>query len=401
VILQILLMALREIRRNALRSFLTMLGVVIGVGAVIGMVTLGQGATAKVQSDVASLGQNTLAIVPGADRRSGAHTSAPPFEEADVLAIEKEVPGIEAIAGTASASGMGVTGTANWSVSVTGSTNAFFTIRGYEFATGRNFSEAELAGGTPVCVLGHTVKKELWKDQDPVGQRLRIGRVSCQVIGVLSMKGAAAMGPDQDDVVVMPLRAVQRRFLGRTDVSSIVLKAADDASVGSVQTQVEAILRQRRRLGPGSDNNFWIRNPKEIADAMSSVTQALTSLLGAIAAVSLLVGGIGIMNIMLVSVTERTREIGTRLAIGARSREVLLQFLVEAIVLSTLGGLLGIGFGLTLSYVGSRMLSIPFVVSYGIIVAAFVFSALVGVLFGFLPARKAARLNPIEALRHE
>ncbi len=401
MILQILLMALREIRRNALRSFLTMLGVVIGVGAVIGMVTLGQGATAKVQSDVAALGQNTLSIVPGADRRTGAHTSAPPFEESDVLAIEQEVPGIEAIAGTASASGMGITGTANWQVSITGSTNAFFSIRGYEFAAGRSFSEAELAGGSPVCVLGHTVRKELWKEEDPLGQRLRVGRVSCQVIGVLSMKGAAAMGPDQDDVVVMPLKAVQLRFLGRTDVSSIVLKVADDGSVASVQSQVEAILRQRRRVSPGSDNNFWIRNPKEIADAMSSVTQALTSLLGAIAAVSLLVGGIGIMNIMLVSVTERTREIGTRLAIGARSREVLLQFLVEAIVLSTLGGLLGIGFGLSLSFAGSRMLGMPFVVSYGIIVAAFVFSALVGVLFGFLPARKAARLNPIEALRHE
>jgi putative ABC transport system permease protein len=401
VIWQTFMMSLREIRRNALRSFLTMLGVVIGVGAVITMVTIGNGATAKVQSDVGALGQNMLTVMPGADRRGGVHSTATPFEEADVTAIRREIQGLDAISGTANASAMAVFGNNNWSTSVTGADNAFLTIRGYTLQDGRTFSDTEVQSGTPVCILGQTVKTNLFAGQSAVGERIRLGRVSCQVIGVLVAKGAAAMGPDQDDLALMPLRAVQRRLAGNANVSSIVVKVNSTYTTSGVRSDIEDLMRERRRVAPGLESDFTVRDLQEIAQAMSSVTSALTGLLGGIAAVSLLVGGIGIMNIMLVSVTERTREIGTRLAIGALAREVLLQFLVEAIVLSTLGGGLGIGFGLGLSFLGTKMLSVPFVVSPGIVVAAFVFSALVGILFGYLPARKAARLNPIEALRHE
>jgi putative ABC transport system permease protein len=401
MILQTFAMALREIQRNALRSFLTMLGVVIGVGAVITMVTIGNGATAKVKSDVGSLGQNMLMVMPGADRRMGFHSSAPPFEEQDVQAIRREIRGIDAVSGTLGSSAVAIYGSENWSTTITGADNDYLSIRGYALESGRDFSGSEVQSGTPVCILGQTVKKSLFAETSAIGERIRIGRVACQVVGVLVGKGAAAMGPDQDDVVIMPLRTVQRRIAGNTNVTSIFLKVSETVTTASVKDQIELLMRERRRLSKGTESNFNVRDLQEIAQAMSSVTAALTGLLGGIAAVSLLVGGIGIMNIMLVSVTERTREIGTRLAIGALAREVLLQFLVEAIVLSTLGGVLGIGFGLGLSYAGTRLMSVPYIVSPGIVVAAFVFSAMVGILFGFLPARKAARLNPIEALRHE
>lgn len=401
MIWQTFLMALREIRRNALRSFLTMLGVVIGVGAVIAMVTIGNGATAKVQSDVASLGQNMLILNPGADRRGGFHASSPPFQIDDVIAIRREIRGIEALSGTANSSVMAVYGAENWSTSVLGADNEYLSIRSYQFESGRGFSQEEIKSGAPVCILGQTVAKSLFKGHSALGERMRVGRVSCQVIAVLSAKGTAAMGPDQDDLVVMPLRAVQRRIRGDNHVNSIFIKVDATATMAQVTYQIESLMRERRRIGPRAEANFTVRDLQEIAQAMSSITSALTGLLGGIAAVSLLVGGIGIMNIMLVSVTERTREIGTRLAIGALTYEVMWQFLVEAVVLSTLGGVLGIAFGLGLSLLGTRLLSVPFIISPGIIAAAFLFSALVGILFGFLPARKAAKLNPIESLRHE
>jgi putative ABC transport system permease protein len=401
MILETLLMALREIRRNALRSFLTMLGVIIGVGSVITMVTVGNGATAKVRADVAALGQNMLMLMPGAMRRGGPPSSATPFVEADMVAIRREIRGVEAIAGTASASAVAIAGAEQWSTSVTGGDNDFLAVRNYQLRSGRSFTAAELNAGTPVCILGHTVAQKLFKDATAVDERIRVGRVSCQVIGVLAAKGAAAMGPDQDDLLVMPLRAVQHRLVGNNYVGMAFVKVAPNARVSTVKDQIEALMRERRRLARDAESDFSVHDLQEVAQAMSSVTSALTGLLGGIAAVSLLVGGIGIMNIMLVSVTERTREIGTRLAIGALGHEVLLQFLVEATVLSTLGGVLGILFGLGLSAFGTRLLQVPFIFSPGITIAAFVFSAAVGILFGFLPARRAARLNPIEALRHE
>jgi putative ABC transport system permease protein len=396
-----LVMSLREVKRNALRSFLTMLGIMIGVGAVIAMVTIGEGATQKVRNDVSALGENLLVISPGAQRRGPERTAATPFDQSDVEAIAREVGGIKSMAPTASTNTTAVFGNQNWPTSVMGADEAYFDVRGYKVELGRIFSEIELGAGTPVCVLGKTVRENLFGTANPVGQRVRVKQVSCLVIGVLAPKGQAAVGGDQDDVLLMPLTAVQRRLAGNRNIGSIYLQTEDAQSSAAVQASVEDLLRERRRIQPGAVDDFSVRNMQEIADTMSSVTASLTGLLGGIAAVSLLVGGIGIMNIMLVSVTERTREVGTRLAIGALASEVLMQFLVEAVVLSMIGGILGILFGLGMSYAATRGLSLPFLVSPQVVFGAFAFSAAVGVIFGFLPARKAARLNPIEALRHE
>ncbi len=278
---------------------------------------------------------------------------------------------------------------------------AFFDVRGYKIDIGRNFSDSELSLGSASCILGKTVRENLFGTTAPMGKRIRIKQMSCLVVGVLVPKGQAAVGGDQDDVVLLPLRAFQRRIAGNQNIGSVYVQSASAEVTASVQAQIEDLLRERRRVAPGALDDFNVRNMQEIADTMSSVTASLTGLLGGIAAVSLLVGGIGIMNIMLVSVTERTREVGTRLAIGALASEVLMQFLVEAVVLSMLGGILGITFGLSLSYAATQALSLPYSVSPATVAGAFGFSAAVGVAFGYLPARKAARLNPIEALRHE
>ncbi|MCC7536368.1 MAG: ABC transporter permease [Deltaproteobacteria bacterium] len=395
------LMALREIRRNAMRSVLTTLGVVIGVAAVIAMVTLGEGATARVTGEISGLGRNMLIVVPGSARRSAAISNAAPFDRDDVRAIATEVPGVRAAAPSASRPILAVYGNKNWSTIVTGSDNAFFDVRSWTFLAGRRFEEAELLSGAPVCVIGATVRKELFGATDPIGAAIRVRNVACEVVGHLDSKGRSTFGDDQDDFVVMPLVTFQRRIAGNDDVAAVFVSADDTVSTEEVQDRLEILMRQRRRIGPADEDDFLVRDMKEITRVLETATGVLTTLLGAIAAVSLLVGGIGIMNVMLVSVTERTREIGVRLAIGAREREVLLQFLVEAVVLSTLGGLLGIGLGLAGSYGAARALSLPFVFLPQIIVIAFVFSAIVGIAFGFFPARKAARLNPIDALRYE
>ncbi len=396
-----IVMALREIRRNALRSFLTMLGIVIGVGAVITMVTIGKGATAKVQQDVSALGENLLMVRPGADRHGpgGVRGSAAAFEQADVEAIRAEVPGVAAVSGSASKSATLIYGNANWTTSVTGCESDYLDVKDRVIEEGRAFLPQEQ--GQPVCVIGATVRRELFGTTSPLGERLRVGRVSCLVIGVLATKGQAAMGIDQDDLVLMPLVAFLRRVSGTREIPSIEIKAEAGQSITVVQSTVESLLAERRRIAPGADHDFHVRNVQEIANTMGAITTTLTALLGGIAAVSLLVGGIGIMNIMLVSVTERTREIGTRLAIGALASEVMLQFLVEAIVLSLLGGLIGIGFGLGLSRLATSSFGLPFVIAPDVVLGAFAFSAMVGIVFGYLPARKAAQLNPIEALRHE
>jgi len=401
VILLSLMMALREIRRNTLRSFLTMLGIVIGVGAVIALVTIGEGATKKVSSDIAKLGNNLLIVSPGGVRRSAGFTAASGFKKEDAEAIEAEVLGIENLAPVVSRQSLAVWGNKNWRTSVTGTTESYLAIRGYTIATGRKPTEAEFASGQPLCVIGATTLKELFGTQDPIGATIRLDKLSCEIVGVLTAKGQSGMGQDQDDVVLMPLRAVQRRLAGSNDIGSIYISVEANRSTTLVRDRVESLLRDRRRIAPSAESDFSVRDMKEIAEAMTSATGALTGLLGAIAGVSLLVGGIGIMNIMLVNVTERTREIGIRLAIGALASEVLLQFLVEAIVLSVLGGTIGIGLGLTGSYFATKSLQLPFTILPQILLLAFGFSALIGVLFGYLPAHKAAQLNPIEALRHE
>ena len=396
-----LVMALREIRRNAMRSLLTTLGIVIGVAAVIAMVTIGQGATAKVTADVAKMGNNLLTVIPGSARRGPASGTASPFTIDDANAIRNEISTVAAVAPSAGRGVLAVYGNKNHNTGTTGSTNAYFDVLGFKVEQGRKFTEAELQGATPVCVLGATVKRELFGSQDPLGAQIRVGKLSCQVIGVLASKGQSTFGADQDDFILMPLSAFHRRLAGNTDVSAIYVSATNDKVTNRTKQQIEMLMRERRRLAPGQLADFMVMDTKELQQTLQGVTGALTALLGAIAGVSLLVGGIGIMNIMLVSVTERTREIGIRLAIGALAHEVLMQFLVEAVTLSVFGGILGMLLGLGGSLAAVRALGLPFVFSPGIVGLAFGFSAFVGIAFGYFPARKAAQLKPIEALRHE
>ncbi len=403
MIYQTILLALRAIRRNVLRSSLTILGIVIGVAAVITMVTLGQGATAKVTSDITKLGSNMLQVRPGQGFRGpgGTRSTADMFEVDDAEAISREIFGLEAVAPTASRSQQAIYGNKNWSTSVMGTTNAYLQVRDWGLESGRQFTEGELRSGRTVCILGSTVRDELFGDQDPLGATIRLKKLSCQVIAVLESKGQTGFGQDQDDIVMVPLRTLQRRIAGNTDVDAIYVSAHEGISTNAVKEDIEAVMRERRRTASGEDDNFHVRDMQEIVSTLTSTTRVLTGLLGAVAAVSLLVGGIGIMNIMLVSVTERTREIGTRLAIGALEREVLMQFLIEAVVLSSFGGLFGIILGLLAAAAGAHVLGMPFVLNPGIVAIAVVFSAAVGVIFGYFPARKAARMDPIEALRHE
>lgn len=398
-----LLMAFRELLRNPMRTTLTSLGIVIGVAAVIAMVTIGKGATAKVTDDIKQLGSNLLIVAPGSMRRGpqSAGVTAPSFTQLDVKAIREQVPSLDRVAPSSSRSVLIVFGNRNWSSMVSGVTTDYFSVRGLNVTRGREFNTAEQAGSSSVCVIGATVKKELFGHQDSLGATMRLGKTSCTVIGELESKGQSGMGADQDDIVLMPLVVFQRHVQGSTDIASIQLTVQEGRSISGAKSQVEALLRERRRIVPGQEDNFSVQDMREIANTLSSVLSALTALLGAIAAVSLVVGGIGIMNIMLVAVTERTREIGTRMAIGATANDVLLQFLVEAVVLSTVGGAIGIVLGLGISRIVSGVLSLPFTVIPWLVAAAFGFSAAVGILFGFLPARRAAALRPIEALRHE
>ena len=401
MILSTLLMALRELRRNTLRSLLTMLGIVIGVGAVIALTNIGEGATARVKSDIGKLGDNLLIVRPGAQRRSISFTQAPPFKLVDVEAIGREVSGVSAVAPTAGSTQLAVWGNANRQTTIMGADNAYLDVRGYAVSQGRKFVASELSSGSAVCLLGATVQREMFGERDSLGQSLRVGKISCTVIGVLTAKGESGIGQDQDDMVLMPLRTVQRRLIGNSDVSTIFLSARPDRSTQSVQQQTESLLRQRRGLDAGQESDFTVRDMQEIAATMSQATGTLTALLGAIAAVSLLVGGIGIMNIMLVSVTERTREIGLRLAIGASGSDVLMQFLVEAVVISLVGGFLGIALGYGVSEFVRVYQNWPTMVPSESVFTSVAFSAGVGIFFGFYPARKAAALDPIEALRFE
>jgi putative ABC transport system permease protein len=396
-----LLLALREIRRNLMRSALTMLGIVIGVASVIVMVNLGSGATAQVAGEIASLGSNLLMVRTGQRLGFGQRSEAEPFDIDDAEAIEREVGGIAAVAPGATQPMTAIYGNRNWSTTVTGSDNNYFPVGNWNLARGREFSASELRAGAAVCILGDGVRKELFGSQDPLGEKLRLNKLSCQVIGLLEAKGQSAGGRDQDDLVVIPLRTFWRRVAGNQDVQMIYVSAREGASTSKVQRDIELLMRERRRIAANEDDDFNVRDMKEITEALTGTTRVLTTLLGAVAAVSLLVGGIGIMNIMLVSVTERTREIGIRLAIGALEREVLLQFLVEAVVLSSFGGLLGILLAVGATYGLAALMGMPPVLDAGIMLLAFLFSAAVGVIFGYFPARKAARQDPIEALRYE
>jgi putative ABC transport system permease protein len=396
-----ILMAFREIRRNPMRSGLTMLGIIIGVASVIIMVALGRGAAGKITADIAGMGTNLLIATPGSERKGPVASAAQPFKLEDARAVTRELEDVAEVAPAGSLGGLLVNGNQNWSSTVTGSTNAYFRIRAFTFELGEGFSEQQLQSGAAVCVLGATVRTRLFGAQDPLGSRMRVAKIDCVVVGVTRAKGQSSFGMDQDDFVLVPLATFQRRITGSTDVGVIFLGARETRRIPQVKAQVTALLRERRRLAPGAAADFNVQSMQEITTTLDTVTNALIALLGAIAAVSLIVGGIGIMNIMLVSVTERTREIGIRLSIGARGREVLLQFLVEAVALSVLGGLAGILLGLLVTFFASRALHLAFSFVPDMVAIAFLFSGTVGVVFGYLPARKASRLNPIEALRHE
>ncbi len=396
--------AVREIGRNLTRAFLTVLGIFIGVAAIITMVTLGQGATLAVKAQISSLGNNLLTLRPGAGFGSRASAAGTPhFTEKDAVIIEEQIAGIAAAAPVRTAS-LSTIYLQNARLStVTGTTPIYFQINKWNLAEGRFFTDIDLRSGAAVCVIGPTVRKELFGTENPIGAKIRIGKASCEVIGLLVGKGQAGMF-DQDDTIIMPLSALQRRMIGKTsshDISQIAISAQDGVDSNVLITEITSLMRQRRNLQRNQDNNFNIFDTRQIAETLGATTQLMTMLLAAVAGVSLLVGGIGIMNIMLVSVTERTREIGIRLAIGATAGEVLLQFLVEAVTLSCVGGLLGmlLAFGLCAGL--ARLIQVPFNFNAQINLIAFLFAAAVGVLFGYAPARRAARLNPIDALRHE
>lgn len=395
-------LALRSIRRNLMRSFLTILGIVIGVSAVITMVTLGNGATQAVQTQISSLGTNLLQIRPGQRMGPGAGGgSAPSFKEVDATAIASQIGGIAAVAPESRASVTVVANGRNWTSSVVGSNNGWLTTGNWQLKEGREFSDDELRAGSAVCVIGETVRREMFGSTPALGQALRVKQVSCEVVGILGSKGQGSFGNDQDDVVLVPLKTLQRRITGNTRVNTLLVSMAEGSDATRIKSGITQLLREQRKLADDVEDNFNVLDTKQLADTLSGTTQIMTTLLGAVAAVSLLVGGIGVMNIMLVSVTERTREIGLRLAIGALEREVLLQFLIEAVVLASLGGLMGIALATVASLGLAALMQIPYTFDLGVNLLSFAFSAAIGVVFGFVPARRAAQLDPIEALRHE
>ena len=403
MIINAFLLALKEIRRNILRSFLTILGIVIGVASVIAMVMIGDGTTANVKQSISKLGTNMLTLRVGQERRGPPKedNSAKPFTEGDISAIKNEVQNIKAVASENNTRINIVYGNKSNSASVIGTNNDYFVIKDWEVTDGRIFDESELNSGKSSCIIGTTMVKQLFGEDNPIGTNIRLKNLSCNVIGVLKSKGASAFGSDQDEIIIVPLKMFQQKIKGDKDISSILISITSGKYIENAKTEIISLMQERRSLRVDEPDNFHIRVMEEMLSAMTSTTKMLTYLLGSIAGISLLVGGIGIMNIMLVSVTERTREIGTRLAIGAMENEVLLQFLVEAIVLSTLGGIIGIILGLSIGFVAVDVMELAFILNNQIIMISFFFSTLIGVVFGYFPARKAARLNPIDALRYE
>ena len=393
-----LLLSLREIRRHILRSFLTTLGIIIGVAAVITMVTLGNGVTASVRDSISSLGSNVYIIFPLQSDRG----SVRPFDETDVAAVESQIAGVEVAAGSVSSGATAFHNGQDWQTSVEGVNGDFLTAQSIAVEEGRRFTQAEETAGQNVCLIGPKVRDAIFVPaSSPVGETMRLDDVSCTVVGVLESRGQGGGGADDDNVVMMPLKTVQRRFLGNDDIQYFVVKYDASYESAAIQSSLVDLLRERRLLQLGEDNDFNIIDTAQVNDALGAATGALTAMVAAIAAISLLVGGIGIMNIMLVSVTERTREIGIRLAIGALAKEVQLQFLTEAVVLCCLGGLIGIALAFGLSLGLATLVDVPFLFDPTINVLSFVFSAVMGIVFGYYPARRASRLDPIEALRHE
>ncbi len=401
MLFSVFMLALRSVQRNMLRSFLTILGIVIGVSAVITMVTLGNGATQAIKTQISSLGTNLLMVRPGQRGFGGGQGGGvPQFTEADAAAIASQIGGVAAAAPQGGANVTVVSNGRNWATTIPGTSNDWFQTGNWKLASGRIFDLDEQRAGAAVCVIGETLRREIYGGAAGLGEMLRIRLFSCNVIGILAAKGQSGMG-DQDDVVVLPLRTLQRRVTGSYKVGTLLVSMEDGSDSTPLKASVRQLLRERRKLADTDDDNFNIFDTQQLAETLSSTTQVLTTLLGAVAAVSLLVGGIGIMNIMLVSVTERTREIGLRLAVGALENEVLLQFLIEAVVLSAMGGLIGVIIATGASYGLSAVMGVPYAFDPAINLLSLLFSAAIGVVFGYFPARRAARMDPIEALRHE
>jgi putative ABC transport system permease protein len=408
-ILGLLRVAMRALAVNKLRSALTMLGIIIGVGAVIVMIAVGAGAQQRVQEQISSLGSNLLLILSGTTTSGGVRMgfgSSQTISEDDAIAIPREIPetmAAPALRGTAQL----IWGNQNWSTVIFGVTTEYLEVREWPLAAGRSFDATDLAGATKVCLVGATVARQLFGGADPLGQVIRVRRVPFTVIGVLDTKGQSMMGTDQDDLVLMPISTARKRVLGTANaakqrsVGTIWVKVREGYDMKAAEEQVRALLRQRHRLQPGADDDFSLRNLEEVAATQEASSRVLALLLAAVASVSLVVGGIGIMNIMLVSVTERTREIGLRMAVGARTRDILGQFLVEAVTLSLIGGLAGIAIGIGAAVAIAELAGWRILLSPESVVLAVAFAFAIGVFFGFYPARKAARLNPVEALRFE
>ena len=401
--------ALRALRVNRMRSALTMLGIIIGVAAVIAMVAVGSGATARIEQQIQSIGSNLIIVSPGSVSSNGVRLGSGAtvtLTEDDAKAIASDCPSVAVVAPTVRGNAQVVYGSSNWATGVQGVTPDYMTIRDYTMMYGDFFTGQDVEAAAKVAVLGETVVKNLFGDADPTGQVVIIKNVPFTVVGVLTPKGQSPTGQDQDDVILLPLSTAKQKVLGANKanakaVSSLMVQAIGPKAMDQAQTEMEALLRERHRMQPGADDDFTIRNLTEVFAAQETSARVMSILLGAIASVSLIVGGIGIMNIMLVSVTERTREIGLRQAVGAKTRDILSQFLVEAVTLSLLGGIVGIVLGLTASLLISHFAGWSTLVSPMSIAMAFVFSALVGVSFGYYPARKAAYLDPIDALRYE
>jgi putative ABC transport system permease protein len=406
-ITQALRIALKALRINKMRSFLTMLGIIIGIAAVIAMMAVGSGASYVISQQIASIGSNILLVIPGSTTSSGLRTGSGGVQTLtydDSRAIQNDCPSVEMASGTVRGSGQVVYGNQNWSTLLMGASPELFAIREWPVVVGRSITTSDVDSAAKVCILGQTVAQTLFGAEDPVGKMIRIKKVPFTVVGILERKGQSPQGTDQDDVIFLPLRTAQRKLMGSqfpNTVGAILVKAKSEELLPKAELEIKELLNQRHRITNGKDPDFTVRNLSEILAVAEKSSKAMSLLLGAVASISLIVGGIGIMNIMLVSVTERTREIGIRMAIGAKRKDILLQFLTEAVLLTLLGGLIGIALGAGGATVVSRILSWPTLISPLSITVAVLFSGAVGIFFGFYPARKAAGLNPIEALRYE
>jgi putative ABC transport system permease protein len=396
--------AFRALRRNKMRSVLTALGIIIGVAAVIAMVGIGNGAKAQVEAQIAGLGQNVILVFSGSTTSSGIRTGwggAGTLKVEDAEAIRREVSGVIAVSEEVVSTTQVAAGNQNWFTRIYGESADYLDIRQWPLSDGIPFTPQDVRSANKVCIVGRTTAAQIYGNDNPVGQILRVKDVPFTITGVLTPKGLSTQGVDQDDVVIMPYTSAMKRVVGGTTLRNINVQVGSAKELEAAQQQIISLLRQRHNIRAGRDDDFTVRNQQEIADAATATTAVMTILLGSIAGVSLVVGGIGIMNIMLVSVTERTREIGTRMAVGAHGRDILMQFLIEAVSLSSVGGVIGIVCGVAASKVLSSYAHWPTLISISSIAIAFLFSAAVGIFFGFYPAREAARLDPIEALRYE